>query len=118
MWGGLQGTWGHLELWHWDCIPAEIRDQTEPLQHPDPALGFMAACGNNRGGNVVESPECVFVSCSRGASHRGGWQRDKVKCLGLAPLGPLPSLNLRDRAVLKHSWGFPRVISVKNVLIV
>lgn len=83
-----------------------------------PGLGFMAACGNNRGGNVVESPECVFVSCSRGASHRGGWQRDKVKCLGLAPLGPLPSLNLRDRAVLKHSWGFPRVISVKNVLIV
>lgn len=61
MWGGLQGTWGHLELWHWDCIPAEIRDQTEPLQHPDLGWDLWQRVGITEGEmlslwNVSSSP--------------------------------------------------------------
>lgn len=103
--------------------PCRERLQAEPAAASRPQAGIYGSVfGNNQGENV-ESPERDFpLSSSPGVeelpSSAGGgrWQRDEMKCLQLALLRPLPRLNLQGGAVLKYSWGFPRVNSIKNAV--
>ncbi|XP_042687888.1 uncharacterized protein LOC122167399 [Centrocercus urophasianus] len=101
--------------------PCRERLQAEPAAASRPRLGFMAGLvyglGITKGKmslsllNVTSSPGVEELPSSAGG---GRWQRDEVKCLELALLRPLPRLNLQGGAVLKYSWGFPRVNSIKN----